>query len=673
MAQYDIIAATGCPTGIAHTFMAKEALEKAAAERGLTIKVETHGQVGIENELTRGEIASARAVVVAADKDVQAERFAGKPMVSVGVSKALSVEEAGKLIDRALAAKGDDPAVVAAADDDDLEEKESIGHQIYKHLMNGVSHMLVFVVAGGVLTAISFLWGITSYDSTASDYNSFAAMLKIIGGIAMNLMVPVLSAYIAESIGKRPALVPGFVAGMIAIQGLPVNAETGLIDAGGSGVGFGFLGGIVGGFLSGYTIVLLEKVFSKIPESLNGLKAIFLYPLCSTAIVGLVMLGISGPMAAINQGMMDFLQGLSSSGPVVLGLAIGCMCAFDMGGPVNKAAYTTGTLLLGTALEAGVGTETYNFGTNFMAAVSAACIVPPLITTFAVIVGKKYFSQEDHDAGIVNLILGCTHITEGAIPFMTKNIIPVMPIMMIGSSIASILTIFFNVHDPAPHGGFLVLPVVENGPLWVLAILIGTVVGGVLFTAFKKYDYDKNAKKDAEQPVLETAGTATAAVKAAPAAQAPQTTDFVKPEQVFVGESFASRDELLTFVSKKAVEQGIAQDADELMSAFIAREDMGTTGMTDNFAIPHAKSTTVTNAAVMAIKTSDIAGWETLDQKPVEVAIALLIPDTEAGTTHLKLLSKVAEALMDDEFRSAVKGTDDAATIAKLINDRLNA
>lgn len=673
MAQYDIIAATGCPTGIAHTFMAKEALEKAAAERGLTIKVETHGQVGIENELTRGEIASARAVVVAADKDVQAERFAGKPMVSVGVSKALSVEEAGKLIDRALAAKGDDSAVVAAVDDDDLEEKESIGHQIYKHLMNGVSHMLVFVVAGGVLTAISFLWGITSYDSTASDYNSFAAMLKIIGGIAMNLMVPVLSAYIAESIGKRPALVPGFVAGMIAIQGLPVNAETGLIDAGGSGVGFGFLGGIVGGFLSGYTIVLLEKVFSKIPESLNGLKAIFLYPLCSTAIVGLVMLGISGPMAAINQGMMDFLQGLSSSGPVVLGLAIGCMCAFDMGGPVNKAAYTTGTLLLGTALEAGVGTETYNFGTNFMAAVSAACIVPPLITTFAVIVGKKYFSQEDHDAGIVNLILGCTHITEGAIPFMTKNIIPVMPIMMIGSSIASILTIFFNVHDPAPHGGFLVLPVVENGPLWVLAILIGTVVGGVLFTAFKKYDYDKNAKKDAEQPVLETAGTATAAVKAAPAAQAPQTTDFVKPEQVFVGESFASRDELLTFVSKKAVEQGIAQDADELMSAFIAREDMGTTGMTDNFAIPHAKSTTVTNAAVMAIKTSDIAGWETLDQKPVEVAIALLIPDTEAGTTHLKLLSKVAEALMDDEFRSAVKGTDDAATIAKLINDRLNA
>ncbi len=292
MAKFDIIAATGCPTGIAHTFMAKEALEKAAAERGLTIKVETHGQVGVENELTKSEIAGAKAVVVAADKDVQAERFAGKPMVSVGVSKALSVEAAGKLIDRALAAKGDSTVAAAADVEDEVEEKESIGHVIYKHLMNGVSHMLVFVVAGGVLTAVSFLWGITSFDSTASDYNSFAAMLKIIGGIAMNLMVPVLSAYIAESIGKRPALVPGFVAGMIAIQGLPVNAETGMIDAGGAGVGFGFLGGIVGGFLAGYVILLLEKVFAGLPKNLDGLKAIFLYPLFSTAIVGLVMLGM---------------------------------------------------------------------------------------------------------------------------------------------------------------------------------------------------------------------------------------------------------------------------------------------------------------------------------------------------------------------------------------------
>ena len=669
MAKFDIIAATGCPTGIAHTFMAKEALEKAAAERGLTIKVETHGQVGVENELTKSEIAGAKAVVVAADKDVQAERFAGKPMVSVGVSKALSVEAAGKLIDRALAAKGDSSVAAAADVEDEVEEKESIGHVIYKHLMNGVSHMLVFVVAGGVLTAVSFLWGITSFDSTASDYNTFAAMLKIIGGIAMNLMVPVLSAYIAESIGKRPALVPGFVAGMIAIQGLPVNAETGMIDAGGAGVGFGFLGGIVGGFLAGYVILLLEKVFAGLPKNLDGLKAIFLYPLFSTAIVGLVMLGISGPMAAINTAMMDFLKGLSASGAIVLGLAIGCMCAFDMGGPVNKAAYVTGTAMLTEALAAGVGTETYNFGTNFMAAVSAACIVPPLITTFAVVVGKKYFSQEDHDAGIVNLILGCTHITEGAIPFMTKNIWPVMPIMMLGSSIASILTIMFNVHDPAPHGGFLVLPVVENGPLWVLAILIGAVVGGILFVAFKKYDFEKNQKAAPAAPAAKPVEAPKAAAVEAPKAEA---SDFVKVENVFVAEDFASRDEALSFVSNQAVKAGLANDADAVMNAFLAREAEGTTGMMEGFAIPHAKSDAIAEAAVIVVKDeSGVTGWDTMDGAPVNVAIALLIPGAQAGTTHLKILSKVAEALMDEDFRATVKDSTDAAQIAKTINARL--
>lgn len=662
--KYDIVAATGCPTGIAHTFMAKEALEKAAAERGLTIKVETHGQVGVENELTAAEIAGARAVVVAADKDVHAERFAGKPMVSVGVSRAIAVEAAGKLIDDALVAKADPSLAVAVESAEATGEKESFGHQLYKHLMNGVSHMLVFVVAGGVLTALSFLWGITSFDSTAADYNSFAAMLKIIGGVAMGLMVPVLSAYIAESIGKRPALVPGFVAGMIAIQGLPVNATTGMIDAGGAGVGFGFLGGIVGGFLAGYVILLLEKVFAKLPANLNGLKAIFLYPLFSTLIVGLVMLAISGPMAAINTAMMDFLKGLSASGAIVLGLAIGCMCAVDMGGPVNKAAYVTGTAMLTEALAAGVGTETYNFGTNFMAAVSAACIVPPLITTFAVVVGKKYFSQEDHDAGIVNFILGCTHITEGAIPFMTKNIWPVMPIMMIGSSIASILSLMFGVHDPAPHGGFLVLPVVENAPMWVLAIAIGTVVGGILFVAFKKHEWTKT-QKAAEAEV------ATAEVAAIEAEQASDE-GFVKASNVLCGQTVENRDAALALISERAVEAGIAEDSAALYAAFLKREAEGTTGMVEGFAIPHAKSDTVKAAQVMVLKSSEgIASWETMDESPVTCAIALLVPESEAGTSHLQILSKVATALTDEAFRAAVKSADDPAAIAKLINERL--
>ena len=680
--KYDIIAATGCPTGIAHTFMAKEALEKAAAERGLTIKVETHGQVGIENALTPAEIAAARAVVVAADKDVNAERFAGKPMVSVGVSRAISQEAAGKLIDDALAAKADPNAVAAVAQEAPSAEKESFGHQLYKHLMNGVSHMLVFVVAGGVLTAVSFLWGITSFDSTASDYNTFAAMLKTIGGIAMNLMVPVLSAYIAESIGKRPALVPGFVAGMIAIQGLPVSAETGLIDAGGSGVDFGFLGGIVGGFLSGYVILLLEKVFAKLPANLNGLKAIFLYPLFSTLIVGLVMLGISGPMVTINNGMMDFLRSLQHAGAIPLGIAIGCMCAVDMGGPVNKAAYVTGTMLLGAGLEAGVGTSEYADGTAFMAAVSAACIVPPLVTSFAVIAGKKYFSQEDHDAGIVNIILGCTHITEGAIPFMTKNIWPVMPIMMVSSAIASVLTLLLGVHVPAPHGGFLVLPVVDGGLQWVLAILVGTVVGGILFTAFKKHEWTREQASISAEPaapasVAEPVSVEVDSVKPqqvdeTKADEAEVAGGFVKASNVFCDQKVDDRDAALKFISDNAVAAGIADDADALLAAFLKREEEGTTGMVDGFAIPHAKTDAVKQASVMVLKAPEgVPGWDTMDEAPVTCAIALLVPEAEAGTSHLQILSKVAMALTDDDFRAACKDATDPAAVASLINERL--
>lgn len=676
--KYDIIAATGCPTGIAHTFMAKEALEKAAAERGLTIKVETHGQVGVENELTQAEIAAARAVVVAADKDVQAERFAGKPMVSVGVSKAIAVEPAGALIDAALAAKADPAAAAAVAVAETAEaEKESIGHQLYKHLMNGVSHMLVFVVAGGVLTAISFLWGITSFDSTAADYNTFAAMLKTIGGTAMNLMVPVLAAYIAESIGKRPALVPGFVAGMIAIQGLPVNPATGLIDAGGSGVGFGFLGGIVGGFLAGYVILLLEKVFAKLPANLNGLKAIFLYPLFSTLIVGLVMLGISGPMVTINNAMMDFLRSLQHAGAIPLGIAIGCMCAVDMGGPVNKAAYVTGTMLLGAGLEAGVGTAEYADGTAFMAAVSAACIVPPLVTSFAVIAGKKYFSQEDHDAGIVNIILGCTHITEGAIPFMTKNIWPVMPIMMLSAAIASVLTLFLGVHVPAPHGGFLVLPVVDGGLQWVLAILAGTVVGGILFTAFKKAEWTKAQREataevavnDAPVPVDATAEAAEAPAEVP--VDADDSEGFVKDSDVLSAIDL-DRDGALKVITAHAVEAGIANDSDALLAAFLKRESEGTTGMVDGYAIPHAKTDAVVRPAVVVLKAADgVAAWDTMDGAPVTCAIALLVPESQAGTAHLQILSKVATALTDDVFRAACKAEDDPAKVAGLINERL--
>ena len=434
MATYQLIAATGCPTGIAHTYMAQEALEQAAKRKGITIKVETHGQIGIENELTPAEIQGAEAVIIAADKDVQAERFAGKRIIDVPVS--VGIKEADRLIEEALAGKGSIAAENQAVDELEQETQISsgnVGHSIYKNLMNGVSHMLPFVVAGGVLIALSFaIWGIYSFDPESSQYNATAAMLKSIGDASMGMMVPILSAYIAEGIAKRP------------------------------------------GFLAGYFILLLQRVFKGLPKSLDGLKAIFLYPVIGVAVIGITMSLLADPMKAVNEGMMSFLASFQNSSPLVLGIIVGCMCAFDMGGPVNKAAYVTGTALLAQG------------NTSFMAGVSAACIAPPLITGFATLFFGKYFDTNERNAGLVNFILGSTHITEGAIPFAAKDPLKVLPIMMLGSSIAAVLTYMFGVQVPAPHGGFLVLPVVTHAVQWVLAILAGSLVGGLLLGFVQK-------------------------------------------------------------------------------------------------------------------------------------------------------------------------------------------
>ncbi|HFI0255713.1 TPA: PTS fructose transporter subunit IIC [Streptococcus suis] len=463
MTQYKLIAATGCPTGIAHTFMAQEALERAAREKGVTIKVETHGQIGVENELTAAEIAAADAVIIAADKDVRAERFAGKRVIEVSVAD--GIKKADQLIEDALAGKGHIKGghIEASQTTSDTESSESIGRQIYKHLMNGVSHMLPFVVAGGVLIAISFLFGIYSFDPESEQYNWFAALLKNdIGGVAMGMMTPILAAFIAESIAKRPGFVAGLVAGLMASNG-----------------GSGFLGGIVGGFVAGYIVLALMKVFEGLPKSLDGLKAIFLYPVFGVFCTGLVMALVNSPMAWVNESMMAWLGAFEHANPFVLGAIVGCMCAFDMGGPVNKAAYVTGTALLSQG------------NTTFMAGVSAACIVPPLTTFVATTVFRKYYSDDDRNAGLANLILGSTHITEGAIPFAAKDPLRNIPTLMLGSSIGAILTYLWNVQVPAPHGGFLVLPVVTHAVMWVLAIAIGAVVSGVLMGYIQKMKTEK--------------------------------------------------------------------------------------------------------------------------------------------------------------------------------------
>lgn len=464
MTRKKIIAATGCPTGIAHTFMAAEALKQAAAKLDVDIKIETHGQIGIENGLTDEDIQNADGVIVAADKDVNTDRFHGKRLVEVPVSQGIRAPE--KLINQILNdeapvhhVKGYTETKQATSPRNSANNPSNKKwlHSIYKNLMNGVSHMLPFVVGGGVLIAISFLFGIFSADPNNEQYNQFAALLNRVGGLSFSLMVPILAAFIAESIAKRPGMVVGFVGGLLANEG-----------------GAGFLGGILAGFIAGYIIILLQMLLRKMPKSLDGLKSIFLYPVLGIFLIGIIMTPLLIPVTGINDALMSFLASVQSTNPLLLGLIVGMMCGFDMGGPFNKAAYVTGTALLSDG----------NY--YFMAGVSAACIAPPLIIAFATVFFRKHFTKEERNAGMVNFILGSTHITEGAIPFAAKNPIVVLPIIMLGSSIAAIMTYTFGVQVPAPHGGFLVLPIVQGAIQWILSILAGSLVAAGIYGVYRK-------------------------------------------------------------------------------------------------------------------------------------------------------------------------------------------
>lgn len=613
-----ILAATGCPTGIAHTFMAKKALEDAAIKKGVSIKVETHGQVGIENALTENEIDQADGIIIAADKDVNEDRFIGKRVIKVSVSK--GIKDADQLVDQVIA--GDIPLFKQGKQrlhdrETGAVQPQSYIHQLYVYLMNGVSHMIPMVVAGGVLIAISFMFGIHSAEVGNAQYNPFAAQLFKIGGAAMGLMVPILSAYIAQAIGKRPGLIVGFITGMIAYTN-----------------GTGFLGGIVTGFLSGYIILLIEYLLKTLPKQLDGLKAIFLLPVIGTFAAGLITFVLSAPMSVVNKSMMHFVSGMQNQSPLILGLVIGMMCAFDMGGPVNKAAYLTGTALLAQG----------NY--YFMAGVSAACIAPPLATGFAVLFAKKYFTTEERNAGYVNFLLGSTHITEGAIPFAAKKPFTVIPFLMVGSSIAAILTYYMKIQVPAPHGGFIILPIVRpawTGPLlWVMDIVIGALVAGYLIA----WDQKRSVRKQQRQQHAETP-TLT---------QKPEENSLLSMDNVFLeNDQIHTKDALFSFIADKAYEKGYITDRHSVIDAFKKREALSSTGMEDGFAIPHAQSPAIKESAMFIIKlNTELKDWQTLDEQPVSIAVVYLIP--EAGNNaHMHYLSEMAQKLMNHSVVQKLK------------------
>ncbi|WP_270262700.1 fructose-specific PTS transporter subunit EIIC [Lactobacillus panisapium] len=616
MAKYDLVGATGCATGVAHTFMAQEALEKAAQKLGYTIKIETHGQTGVENRLTSDEIEAAQAVIVASDIDVGTERFAGKKLVVVPVAKGLKEPE--ELINKALNAPvyRQDKKLQST---ETVANNQTIGNKLYTSLMNGVSHMLPFVVAGGVLIAISFFWGINSADPKNSEYNQFAAMLNTVGSTTMNLMAPVLGAYIAEALAQRTGFVVGLAAGFITFNG-----------------GGGFLGAIVGGYLAVIVVWLLQKLFQPLPDDkFRGLKSIFLFPVLGVLITGAIMYWLNTPIKAINLGLMSWLKGFENTSPVLLGIIVGMMCAADFGGPINKAAYVTGTVLLAQG----------NY--YFMAGVSAACIAPPLATGFAVLMNPKAYTKSEKTAGYVNFLLGSTHITEGAIPFAAKHPLWNIPAFMVGSAVASVLTYLTRITVPAPHGGFIVLPLVNKPFLWVLWIVIGAIISGALLALIA----GRFAKKEAVVSSNESSAI-TETAQDNPEDHDPSKILALNNIQVDV--DVKDRDDALKYLADFAVQNNLATDAAKVLASYKQREQEGSTGMTEGFAIPHAQSAAINKSAMIILKIKKPIDWQSLDGQKIDTVISFLIPEVDSNS-HLKYLSNTAKLLTHEDFIASLK------------------
>ena len=478
-----IVAVTACTTGIAHTYMAEEALIKKGEEMGVTVRVETNGASGVGNRLTAEEIAKAEGVIIAADKAVETARFDGKKLISKPV--AAGIRQTEELIQTILDGKADVFHAENAAQASASQEKLSLGGAFYKHLMSGVSQMLPFVIGGGILIALAFLFdqilGVPQDQlSQLGSYHELAAQFKTIGGAAFGFMLPVLAGYIGFSIAEKPGFVAGFIAGSIASSGsafgnIAFGAAKGELPA---AVSSGFLGALVGGFLAGGVILVLRKALAGLPRSLDGIRSILLLPLLGVGLTGFLMFLINIPMAAINTGLNDFLSSLSGSSAVLLGLLVGGMMAVDMGGPVNKAAYVFATGTLAESVASG--------GSIVMAAVMAAGMVPPLAVFVATVLFKDKFTQEERDSGLTNIVMGLSFITEGAIPFGAADPARAIPSFIAGSALTGALVGLAGLKLMAPHGGIFVIALTSNPLLYILFVLIGAVVSGILFGLLRK-------------------------------------------------------------------------------------------------------------------------------------------------------------------------------------------
>ena len=642
-----IIAITSCPVGIAHTYMAAENLEKVGKAVGAEVKVETHGSIGIENELTAKDIEEAAGVIIAADTKIDKSRFGGKPLITVGVQE--GIHHADELVGEILAGKApiykSTETTISA---ENKSESENLGKKIYKSLMNGVSYMVPFVVTGGLLIAISLtLGGTATPEGIKIPEGTIWATMNSIGSIAMGLMVPILSAFIAQSIADRPGLVPGFVGGMLAANGALY----------GSDANAGFLGGIITGFLAGFIALGIKKV--RVPKALQSIMPIIVIPILGSLTVGFVFIYVIGePVALLFSSLTHFLAGMQGGSEIVLAMILGAMIAFDMGGPFNKVAFLFGSGLIAEG----------NY--SIMGPIAVAICIPPLALGLASLILKTKFTKTEREAGKASLAMGLFGITEGAIPFASTDPLRVIPSIVVGAMTGSVIAMLSGVTDHVAHGGPIVavLGAVDHVAMFFVAVVAGIAVTVLMLRILK--------------PTLEhTAVAAANGVAVADLSESETSdvytktetfdsiTDIMSDEAIVLGETATTKDGVIEDLVQRLEKTAAITDKNGFKEVIYDREKESTTGIGMGIAIPHGKSAYVRKPTVAFARSQDGVEWHSLDGKLAHMIFMIAVPENSQGDMHLKILQRLSRKLMDDDFRQALMDAPDKAAVHQLLSE----
>ena len=628
-----VLAVTACPTGIAHTYMAAENLEAAAEKAGVRVRVETHGSIGVENAFTDKEIQDAAAVVIAADMAIDTSRFVGKPLVSTGVDD--GIKKPAELLEKALSAPvavGDEAggmsdAASDTASHDDRPFLRRFGDDLYRALMNGVSHMIPFVVTGGLMIAVALsIGGEPSAEGLVIPEGSFWDTVNQLGGLAFSLMVPVLSGYIAMAIADRPGLAPGFITGLVAVTG----------DLYGSEADAGFIGGIITGILSGYIALAIRKI--PVHKYIQPIWPIIVIPVLTTLIVGALFIYLLGlPIANLFEAMTDWLEGLQGSSVLLLGAIIGAMIAFDMGGPLNKTAFLFAGGLIATGNAAPMG----------MAA--AAIAVPPLAAGVTTLVARHRFNKSERDSGIAGLFMGFFGISEGAIPLAVARPLQIIPANVIGGAVAGALAGLFGVKDNVMHGGPIVavLGAVEGIAWFFLALVVGVVVTSAVSLLLMAVTVGGKGSDNGNDHGKDTPS------------------DLIDADTVVLTSTATDRDAVIRALAGQAEKQG-RLDVSPVVDAALAREEQSTTAVGNGVAIPHARSGAVSVPTLAFARLQTPVEWDAPDDEPVDLVFLIAVPE-DAGEQHLKILAKLARALMKDDFRELLRSASSAEDVVDLV------